>query len=116
MTIPEGVDPYSPYVPENAPELKVGMRVRVYFSGECGIRNAPSSPAGRAGIVAGHAAHANAHGKTGIIERDNNSGFEDHFEILMDESYSFEDKPYTSVDAAASELIPLEPSMHLQKE
>lgn len=38
MTIPEGVDPYSPYVPENMPKLEVGMRVRWRFSSECPYR------------------------------------------------------------------------------
>lgn len=35
MTIPEGVDPYSPYVPDGMPELKVGMKVRWRISSEC---------------------------------------------------------------------------------
>lgn len=94
------------YEPAGAYVPKVGDRVRIRFSGECESPVHPSSDSHALGIKAGHKGQNDANGKTGEVLGE--CGFRPlHWDVVMDERYTYYEQTYSIVNAAASEMVPL---------
>ena len=121
MTIPEGVDPYSPYIPEGMPELKVGMRVHVKVSGECSLEcTACDSKSNHYGEMGEGTVRGNVWDRPPFSITCGGCGSErDSREFGQSTGHIYGvrlDKTGDISSFTASELIPLEPSTNLQKE
>jgi len=127
MTIPEGVDPYSPYVPENMPKLEVGMRVQWRISSECDYRCGKCGTDFHSTTQCAECSDA-AEGIIRVIRSRVTINHSPWLGSSCDGKTSGETSHTYFIDvhskwdacegfwAAAAELIPLEPTTNLQKE